>query len=121
MKDNRAILFAEHIGSHQYRLRIRNNNPYNLKQWWIFDYRTKSIRAASNRNYVISIQLGGNNWGANGYAAVTRPYKSQITQKLRWFNGTKKTIRDVGSRCLDVYGGRNTHNMHIHWWKCHNG
>jgi hypothetical protein len=28
-------------------------------------------------------------------------------------------IRDQGRRCLDVHGGSNTNNRHVHWYKCH--
>lgn len=78
LKSRRALTIAEHIGSNQYRLRIQNNDPYDLKQWWVFDWRTKTIRSASNRNRAISIQIGGTNWAANGYNAVSRDYQGEV-------------------------------------------
>jgi hypothetical protein len=75
MKSGRALFYAEHIGSHQYRLRIQNNNPYNNKQWFVFDWRTRSFRAAANRRFAMSIQVNGNNWNYFHYAAVMRNYK----------------------------------------------
>lgn len=121
MRSRRALLYTEHIGSHQYRLRIRNNNPYNTKQWWIFDYRTKTIRAASNRNFVISVQKGGTNWRYYHYAGVVYRYTGHMLQKMRWYNSNRKTIRDVSNRCLDVVGNSDSHNRHTQWYKCHNG
>jgi hypothetical protein len=75
MAENRAVRWHEHIGAHQYRLRIQNNNPYDNQQWFVFDQRTQSIRTWSNRKQVMSIQIGGTNWAHNGYAAVVRPFK----------------------------------------------
>jgi hypothetical protein len=121
MNGGRALFVSEHIGSNQYRLRIRNNEPEDIKQWFVFDWRTKSIRSQADRRNVISIQIGGNNWYHNGYAAVVRRYDQQNLQKIRWFNGEKQNIRDMGVRCLDVAGGSNSHNNHVHWWTCHNG
>jgi hypothetical protein len=121
MKSKRALFFAEHIGSHQYRLRIQNNNPYDVKQWFIFDWRTRTIRPSSNRNFAVSVQIGGNNPKYNGYAAVVRKWKSSMLQKTRWFNGSRRNIRDVVGRCLDVHGNSDTHRRHVHWYKCHNG
>jgi hypothetical protein len=96
MKTNRALFYHEHIGGHQYRLRIRNNFPEDIKQWWIFDWRTRSIRSAANRRNAISIQRGGNNWMHNGYIACTRKFDGKSLQKIRWFNGSRRNIRDIG-------------------------
>jgi len=121
MKTNRALFVKEHIGSHQYRLRIRDNAPENIKQWFTFDWRTRSIRSAANRKQVISIQYNGKNWNYFHYAAVVRNYKADNLQKIRWFNGSRRNIRDLGRRCLDVHGNSNSNNRHVHWYKCHNG
>ena len=121
MKDRRSLYVAEHIGHHQYRLRIQNFNPYDNKQWFVFDWRTKSIRQWSDRNKAMSIQWKGNNWNHNGYAAVVRQFKAEGLQKMRWFSGSKRNIRDMGQRCLDVHGGHNQNKRHVHWYKCHNG
>jgi len=47
MDANRAVFWHEHIGSNQYRLRIRANDPENDKQWWVHDSRTNTIRPFS--------------------------------------------------------------------------
>lgn len=121
MKDHRAAFFHEHIGGGQYRLRIRNNEPENIKQWFVYDWRTRSIRTQANRKMTVSIQTGGRNWYHSGYAAVVRTFRNEVFQKIRVFSGSRRNIRDLGIRCLDVHGGSNTHNRHLHWYKCHNG
>jgi len=121
MSTNRALFVAEHIGSHQYRLRIQNNNPYDIKQWFVFDWRTRSIRSAANTRHAMSIQKNGKNWRYFHYSAVTRKYTGSYLQKMRWFEGSRRNIRDVNIRCLDVHGNSNTHRRHVHWYKCHKG
>ena len=121
MKSGRALFYAEHIGSHQYRLRVQNNNPYDNKQWFVFDWRTKSIRPAANRKFVMSILKNSNNWKYYHYAAVVRAYKGEALQKMRWFKGSRRNIRDQGVRCLDVHGNSDTNRRHVHWYKCTNG
>jgi hypothetical protein len=122
MPSKRALFYHEHIGGHQYRLRIQNNDPYNNKQWWVFDRRSRTIRVWSNRKMVMSIQNGGNNWSHSGYAAVVRHFrKNDILQHMRWFNGSVRNIRDMGIRCLDVHGNSDSQHRHVHWYKCHNG
>ena len=121
MAENRALYWSEHIGAQQYRLRIRNNRPNGQKQWFVFDSRTHTIRPASNQKLAISIQDGGIDWNHSGYAAVVKPYKPSLLARLRWYAGGVQNIRDVGTRCLDVYGGSNVHKQHVIWWACHNG
>jgi hypothetical protein len=58
MDAHRAVFSHEHIGSNQFRLRIRANDPDNNKQWFVHDSRTKTIRANWQRNYVLANQLG---------------------------------------------------------------
>jgi len=122
MSTGKAVVWTEHIGYGQYRLRIQNNAPYDVKQWWTFDYRTRSIRSRSNRNLVMSVQYNGNNWYYYHYAAVARPFRgARQLQNIRWFNGRYRNLRDLGHRCLDVHGKSNTHRRHLIWYKCHNG
>jgi hypothetical protein len=74
MKGRRALFYSEHIGSGQYRLRIRNNKPKDNKQWFVFDWRTKTIRASASRNLVLSNQY--RQGFRIGVAATMRPYKN---------------------------------------------
>jgi len=74
MSGNRALFRHEHIGHHQYRLRIRNNMPWNDKQWFVFDHRTRTIRASSDRKLSLSNQYGYG-WRI-GVAAVMRPWRN---------------------------------------------
>ena len=99
-------------------MRVQKFNPYDNKQWFIFNWRTKTIRYAANARMVVSIQINGNNWNAN-YAAVVRQYRGQMLQKVRWFSGTRRTIRDVGQRCLDLPSM--SPNYPVYWKKCHGG
>jgi hypothetical protein len=119
MKNNRALFWNEHIGGDQWRLRIRNNNPENMKQWFTFDARTKTIRAWLKRNYALSNQRG------QGFkinvASVVRKYTGHNTEKVKWFSGKVRNIRNVAGKCLDVHGGSNTHNRHVIYYNCHNG
>ena len=120
MRYNRALFWHEHMGSGQYRLRIRNTNPGDNKQWFVFDWRTRSIRTRANRNLVISIQMNGKNWFYYSYAGVVRPYRRESLQKIRWFNGSRRNIRDLGYRCLGTYGKYNSHHRYTMWYKCNN-
>jgi len=85
---------------------MRNNHPEDIKQWFVFDWRTRSIRSAAQRNMAISVQ-DSNNWYYFNYAAVVKPFRNHATSKIRWFNGDSRNIRDLGLRCINVYGGRN--------------
>ena len=119
MAGNRALIMTEHIGAHQFRLRIRNNDPGNTKQWFVFDSRTQTIRPITNRKYVIANQLGQR--FIRGRAAVVRPYRAHIYVKIGYYKGNRRNIRNAIGLCLDVWGGRNVNNQHLTWWTCHNG
>lgn len=75
MPDSRAVYWSEDIGGRQFRLRIRSNTPSDIKQWWVFDSRTHTIRAFGDRRLVISNQEGYLYY--NGYAAVAREWKGE--------------------------------------------
>jgi len=90
MPSNRALYWAEHIGGHQYRLRIRDNNPENNKQWWTFDDRTKTIRAWARRSYALSNQRGYQ-YRIN-VAANIRQYRNEYYQKIKWIGGRYRNI-----------------------------
>lgn len=119
MRSHRALYWAETIGADQFRLRIRDNTPYNHLQWWIFDSRTSTIRANKKRSHAISNQIGQ---GYNiGKVAVIRPFKGDVYQRIMFFPGSRRNIRNRGEKCLDVWGGTNINKQHITWWSCHNG
>jgi hypothetical protein len=42
-----------------------------------------------------------------------------MLQKMRWYSGTRRTIRDVGTRCIDLPANR--HKMHLKFYRCHGG
>lgn len=119
MSGNRALFWNEHIGGNQFRLRISNNNPRNNKQWWAFDSRTRTIRALSRRSHVIANQQGQG--FKIGRAAVIRKYTGNNSEKIIYYLGQRRNIRNQGGKCLDVWGGRNVHNQQTTFWNCHNG
>jgi len=119
MASFRALYFDEDMGGSQYRLRIRNDNHKNNRQWWIFDSRTHTIRAFSNKNLAISNQ-NGQAFKIN-VAAVVRPYKNEVYQRLSYYSGTVKNLRNNAQKCLDVHGAVNAHKRHVIFYNCHNG
>jgi hypothetical protein len=119
MTGGRALFWSEHIGGNQFRLRIRNNNPADSKQWFVFDSRTHTIRAWSDRNKAISNQKGQ---GFNkGKAAVVRPFENEVYQRMAFYQGSRQNLKNNNNKCIDVWGGANRNNQHITWWNCHNG
>ena len=90
MDGNRAILWAEDIGGEQYRLRIRSHNPFNKRQWWKFDTRTRTIRAFENANLALSNQRGVGYEA--GHAAVARAFTGEEAQKIKYAYGDNKSI-----------------------------
>jgi len=116
MKSHRALFWYEHIGSDQYRLRIRDHAPWDNNQWWVFDTRTHTIRPSSDRTKVLSNQLG-HRW-RTGAAAVVRPWQGKYTQMMQWKNGT---IQNLVGKCLDVWGGTDSEHNHLTFYNCHGG
>lgn len=116
MSGNRAIFWSEQIGGDQYDVRIRDNFPRDSKQWWVFDSRTKTIRAFSMQNFVLCIQ-SGMNWN-QGSSVVTRVYKGDNSQWIRW-DAKKGHVKNHKKMCMDVKGGANKQNQPLIWWKCH--
>jgi hypothetical protein len=115
-----ALHWKEHIGGHQFRLRIWHNNAGDNRQWFVFDRRTRSIRAWSDRRKAISNQYGHH--FHRGRAAVIAPWRNRPNQKTAFYGGSRRNIRNAANMCLDVWGGRyNNNNMHTTWWTCHNG
>lgn len=45
MSSGRTVTVTEHIGGHQYRLRIKTYFPADIKQWFFFDRRSRTIRS----------------------------------------------------------------------------
>jgi hypothetical protein len=119
MSGNRALYWRNHIGGNQYRTYIQDNNPMDNRQWFVFDWRTKTIRAWARRGYALSIRSG---YGLRrGALVVIRPYRGQNSQKIMWFGGSRRNVRFYGKVCLDVHGGVNRHNRWVISWTCHNG
>jgi len=57
-----------------------------------------------------------------GSYAVLREYKNdRHTQKLGWFSGSIKNIRNRARQCLDVANRNPNHAAYVVWWECHNG
>lgn len=119
MSGNRQLFWNEHIGGGQYRLRIQNSNANNKRAWFIFDIRTRTMRAAINRSLVVSNQAGQ---GFNiGRAAVVRRWRGEQQQRLHFYSGCFKNVRNDKGKCLDVVGRRNANNQPVTFWNCHTG
>jgi len=121
MRGNRAVKYHEHIGNHQYRLRLQDNDPSDKRQWWTFDARTQTIRSFYVRHFCIGNQLGQG--FIHDRAVNARPYKGRNQDKIRWYNGPHRNIRNNAGGCLAVHGGdgHNYNNRHLIFWKCTNG
>jgi len=115
----RALFWNEHIGGGQYRLRIRNDSCKNNRQWFTFDKRSRTIRAYASRSMAISNQAGRG--FRIGVAAVVRSYKNEVYQRVSFYGGSRRNLRNVAGKCLDVHGGLNKNNRHTIFWNCHNG
>lgn len=108
MRSKRVIYWADHIGGGQHLLRIRKSNFRNNRQWFVFDWRTHTIRAWADRRKVISNQLGQK--FLTGRRAVVRVFKGENYQRIQYHGGSRRNIRNNGEKCLDVYGGRDNEN-----------
>jgi hypothetical protein len=118
MSGNRVLYYNEHIGSYQYRLRIRRARG-DVREWFIYHPQTQTIRLAANRNLVISNPI--NKGVLKGQALVIRHYKTR-DQSIYWDmrSGRLHNGRDMRF-CVDVWGGRNADSQHTTLWTCHNG
>jgi hypothetical protein len=119
MSGSRQLFWNEHMGSGQYRLRIQNSNANNKRAWFIFDSRTRTMRSSINRGLVVSNQYGQG--FRVGRAAVVRAWRGEQQQRLHFYSGCKRNVRNDKGFCLDIVGGRNSNNQPVTFWKCHNG
>jgi len=119
MTGNRALFWKNHIGGNQYRTYIQDNNPMDNRQWFTFDWRTKTIRAYARRGYALSGRIGGR--FRRGQFVVIRPYKGTTDQKIMWYNRSRKNVLFYNKVCLDVRGASNRNGAYVHMWTCHNG
>jgi len=121
LKGHRVIGRKE-IHSTGQRVYLKDNDKNDSKtkgnQWWVLDKRTKSIRAASDRNRALSNLEGKGNKYAG--TMVARTWKSQTNQQIDFYPGKKQQLKIEGA-CIDVYGNRDRDGEKIILWKCHNG
>jgi hypothetical protein len=99
----RALFWDNQISSGQFQLRIRNDQSKDNKQWFIFDKRTRTIRAFSDKKLAISNRAG--QAFKIGQAAVIRAFKNEVYQRLAYYGGQRRNLRNNGQKCLDVHGG----------------
>lgn len=119
MASFRALYWNEHVGGNQFRLRIRDNKPRDPRQWFVFDYRTRTVRAWNKRTFAVSNELGY--YFQTGRMAVIRQWTKGSNQWVFFHRGQTRNVRNTGGKCLDVVGGRNVNNRHVSWYNCHNG
>jgi hypothetical protein len=60
-------------GNDQHRVSFQTCNDTNHQQWWNFHQMSRTIRAYSRNNFVLS-NREGNNWTGSSYEAVMRPW-----------------------------------------------
>lgn len=118
MAGNKQVFWNEHIGGGQYRLRIQNSNANNKRAWWIFDTRTSTMRAAIKRNLVVSNQAGQG--FRLGRQAVARPWKGEQQQRLHFYSGCLRNVRNDKGHCLSTLSYRNSNNNPLTFYKCSN-
>lgn len=80
MAGGKGVVYHEHIGGNQYLLRIINYEKFEEKAYWVFDSRTRTIRADTKRTYAISNRQGYRFQIAN--YAVIRPFNGETYQKI---------------------------------------
>jgi hypothetical protein len=116
MPESRALYLAEYIGGNQFRLRIRDNHPEDMNQWWTFDARTRTIRAWTKRDYSIANQNGAE-YKVN-HAAVISKFDNKKNQRSKWHAGETNNIQSYGHTCLDVVSRQDRHTQHLTWSNC---
>jgi len=118
MASQRSIHVAEHIGGHQYIVRLRDYDPSSNDQQFVFDSRTKSIRQNKRRNFALGLRAGmGLQTGGSNYVVV-REFQGQ-SQTWRYQPGRSGNLRNEADKCLDVVYGKDTPNNHMCTWVCH--
>lgn len=100
MPEGRALYFAEHIGSYQYRMRVHDHRPADDSQWWTFDKRTHSIRAWTKRNYAISHKIG--HQFRIDQEIVLREWRGESYQRMDWWDGSSNNLRAPSGKCLTL-------------------
>lgn len=88
----RALYWNEHTGGNQFKLRIRNNKPKDARQWFVWDYRSRSVRAWNKRSHAIGNTLG---FYGIGRAAVIRPWRKGSDMWTFFHGGSRRNIRNV--------------------------
>jgi hypothetical protein len=54
MQGGKALFWHDQLGGNEYMLRIQNHAPYNEKQWWFFDKRSRTIRPVLKKDFALS-------------------------------------------------------------------
>jgi hypothetical protein len=101
------------MGNGQFRLKMQNHAPWENRQWFTFDRRTKSIRQFFKRNMAISRTFGTKNLFSPG-PAVARPWRNENVQKS--FHNKERHIQDFGNFVITPDGFANSHMNTLTWW-----
>jgi len=118
MNSKRVLFFNEHIGGHQYRLRIRNAKG-DSREWWKYDAKRRVIHIANNKRHVISNER---NKGLEKGKKIVMSYFKNSVQSIVYDRRSQRLHSGRDKRmCVDVWGGRDAENNVITYWTCHNG
>lgn len=114
-KGGKLVYWSDKIAGDQFALRVRSLTKNLQKAQWVFDSRTKTIRSALKKNWVISNQKGMEL--STGQAAVVRPYLAQDNQQVQYMGGKSRNIRLMGKVCLMIRGAEKE-NAPLTWANC---
>lgn len=107
-------------GSNQYYLRIWDHMPGDRHQWWHFDWRTKTIRADLDRNFVIG-GPSGYTYYHNSVWGVVRHYNHEIQQMMVWSREHKNNnLHTPAGHCLQLNSGSDSNLNYVTFTRpCH--
>ena len=119
MAGGKALFYHEKTNEDQYIVRIQDHQPWDDKQWWFLDSRTRTIRPVTMKDFALSHMK--NKGFIPDVSVVIRKFIGKTNQKTAYWIGDNRNIRDTSGFCLDVHGGHNHHHRHVIFWPCHNG
>jgi len=102
---HRALSYFEALDHQEHYVRVQDNNPYDKKQWWVYDGRTHTIRCHKQRTWALRIRMHAfpdPNDFRNGQYAVVSPYRGQVREEMLWHEGQRQNLRNHAKLCLHL-------------------
>lgn len=115
MKGNRKVYMSQQkIGID--RVAKIKSKPHPKNSVFLYDKRTKTIRLASERNFVLSNKMGK---GLKiGHEAVFRRVLNSKVTEDQFVTIGSKVIHNKNKKCLEVKNGANKEEAPLQWWTC---